>query len=94
MALTSSAVIAAAQQAETIIPTYQSLRGISDTLQAMKADYTLGTDTDFVAAMDLLYDDISFLFGMFDELETVVGLWETGTGAAGAASIDVLALTL
>lgn len=93
MALTTSALIAVAQQAENIIPTYQSMRGISDTLQAMKADYTLGTDTDFVAAMDLLYNDITFLFGMFDELETVVTLWETGTGTAGAASIDVLALT-
>ena len=93
MAVTTSGLVAVAQQASAIVPTMQSFRGMSDILQAIKDDYNLGADTELVAAIDLLYSFPSGVFTMVDEFETVVSLWETGTGTAGTASIDVMTLT-
>ena len=83
------------QRAQNLIARLQAASQLITRLVDLSALYTAGTDTTFNAMVDAIYiDEWPFLASFIVDLDAVNSGWTGGTGAAGAASIDVLALTL
>lgn len=83
------------QRAQNIIAELQSASQLIVRLADLSALYTAGTDTTFNAMVDAIYiDEWPFLASFIVDLVAVNDGWLNGTGTAGAASIDVLALAL
>lgn len=84
------------QRAQNIIPELQSASALITRLVELSDLYTAGTDTTFNAMVDVVYDDQwAYIPNPFiQDLDAINSGWIAGTGTAGAASIDVLALVL